>query len=61
MKEQTNERDWTEQERAIAKAVRAEGGDVRCRIENGRRIFELIATQPGGRPFVRLGGTVRIT
>ena len=38
----TAERDWTAKEKEIAKNIREQGGDVKCTIVNGRRVFATV-------------------
>jgi hypothetical protein len=57
----TNEKEWTPKEREIAAMIRAAGNDVRCKIRNGKRVFEIVASADGERVTIRTGGAVRVT
>ena len=52
----TNEKDWTPREKELARAIRAQGNDVECRIESGRRVFRIVASENGERVTLHTGG-----
>ena len=59
----TDEASWTDREHELAREIRAAGNDVRCKIRNGRRVFEVMAGENGERVTLHTGGdgAVRIT
>jgi hypothetical protein len=56
----TDEASWTERERELAEEIRADGGDVKVTIKNGRRVFSIMAAEDGTRPTLHMGGAVKI-
>jgi hypothetical protein len=52
----TDERNWTPKEKELAREIRAAGNDVRCKIHNGRRVFDIVASEDGERITLHTGG-----